>query len=158
MCKCSWAGGRVVEWNSRWSPPFPYCPVSRQCPWKKILMGKNYNHSGSGPDRYWMKILEQRAFEKMNYITSLASFWTALSSSMERIHFLLYNIRNIFRSASFLEHLSESKVNQFFSSKILENSCSHIIISKFLWNNGYKKDTKLFHQVKVSLLTWNHVI
>ena len=22
----------VVEWNKRWSPPFPYCPVSCQCP------------------------------------------------------------------------------------------------------------------------------
>ena len=21
----------VAEWNKRWSPPFPYCPVSRQC-------------------------------------------------------------------------------------------------------------------------------
>ena len=21
----------VVEWNKRWSPPFPCCPVSRQC-------------------------------------------------------------------------------------------------------------------------------
>ena len=25
----------VVEWNKRWSPPFPCCPVSRQCLWKK---------------------------------------------------------------------------------------------------------------------------
>ena len=30
----------VVEWNKRWSPPFPCCPVSRQCPWKKILIEK----------------------------------------------------------------------------------------------------------------------
>ena len=22
----------VVEWNKRWSPPFPCCPVSCQCP------------------------------------------------------------------------------------------------------------------------------
>ena len=22
----------VVEWNKRWSPPFPCCPVSYQCP------------------------------------------------------------------------------------------------------------------------------
>ena len=30
----------VVEWNKRRSPPFPYCPVSRQCPWKKTLIEK----------------------------------------------------------------------------------------------------------------------
>ena len=30
----------VVEWNRTWSPPFPCCPVSRQCPWKKILIEK----------------------------------------------------------------------------------------------------------------------
>ena len=31
---------QVVEWNKKWSPPFPCCPVSRQCPWKKTLMEK----------------------------------------------------------------------------------------------------------------------
>ena len=30
----------VVEWNERWPPPFPYCPVSCQCLWKKTLIGK----------------------------------------------------------------------------------------------------------------------
>ena len=33
----------VVKWNKRWSPPFPCCPVSRQCPWKKILTEKKIN-------------------------------------------------------------------------------------------------------------------
>ena len=28
----------VAEWNKRWSRPFPYCPVSRQCPLKKTLI------------------------------------------------------------------------------------------------------------------------
>ena len=31
----------VVEWNKIWSPPFPCCPVSCQCPWKKTLIEKN---------------------------------------------------------------------------------------------------------------------
>ena len=30
----------MVEWNKRWSPPFPCCPVSCQCPWKKTLIEK----------------------------------------------------------------------------------------------------------------------
>ena len=30
----------VVEWNKKWSLPFPCCPVSRQCPWKKTLIEK----------------------------------------------------------------------------------------------------------------------
>ena len=30
----------VVEWNKRWSPPFPCYPVNRQCPWKKTLIEK----------------------------------------------------------------------------------------------------------------------
>ena len=30
----------VVEWNKRWSSPFPCCPVSCQCPWKKTLIEK----------------------------------------------------------------------------------------------------------------------
>ena len=34
---------KVVEWNKRWSTPFPSCPVSRQCPWKKTLTEKK-NH------------------------------------------------------------------------------------------------------------------
>ena len=28
----------VVEWNKQWSPPFPCCPVNRQCLWKKTLV------------------------------------------------------------------------------------------------------------------------
>ena len=31
----------VVEWNKKWSPPFPCCSVSHQCPWKKTLIEKN---------------------------------------------------------------------------------------------------------------------
>ena len=31
----------VVEWNKRWSPPFPCCPVNHQCLWKKTLIEKN---------------------------------------------------------------------------------------------------------------------
>ena len=30
----------VVEWNKSWSPPFPCCPVNRQCLWKKTLIEK----------------------------------------------------------------------------------------------------------------------
>ena len=30
----------VVEWNKRWSPPFPFGPVSRQYPSKKTLIEK----------------------------------------------------------------------------------------------------------------------
>ena len=30
----------VVEWNKKRSPPFPCCPVSCQCPWKKTLIEK----------------------------------------------------------------------------------------------------------------------
>ena len=39
MSDYSWAGGsgRV---NKRWTPSFPCCPVSRQCPWKKTMIEK----------------------------------------------------------------------------------------------------------------------
>ena len=29
----------VLEWNKRWPPPFPWCPVNRQWLWKKTLIG-----------------------------------------------------------------------------------------------------------------------
>ena len=32
----------VVEWNKRWSLPFPCCPVNRQCLWKKTLIEKKF--------------------------------------------------------------------------------------------------------------------
>ena len=48
--KCLNERVEVVEWNKRWSPPFPCCPVSRQCPWKKTLIKKkNY-------EELWIKI------------------------------------------------------------------------------------------------------
>ena len=31
---------QVVEWNKKWSLPFPCCPATRQCPWKKTLIEK----------------------------------------------------------------------------------------------------------------------
>ena len=34
----------VVEWNKRRFPPFPCCPVSRQCSWKKNLIEKIQTH------------------------------------------------------------------------------------------------------------------
>ena len=40
MSRCSWPG-EVVEWNKRWSPPFPCCPVNCQWLWKKTLIEKN---------------------------------------------------------------------------------------------------------------------
>ena len=30
----------LVEWNKRWSSPFPWYPVSCQCPWKKTRIDK----------------------------------------------------------------------------------------------------------------------
>ena len=39
----------VVEWNKRWSPLFPCCPVSRQCLWKKTLIEKKIFIFESGP-------------------------------------------------------------------------------------------------------------
>ena len=30
----------VIEWNKKWSPPFPCCPISRQYLWKKTLIEK----------------------------------------------------------------------------------------------------------------------
>ena len=27
----------VLEWNKRWSPPFPCCPVNRQCLWQTSI-------------------------------------------------------------------------------------------------------------------------
>ena len=41
-CKCLNVRERVevVEWNKKWSSPFPCCLMSRQCPWKKTLTEK----------------------------------------------------------------------------------------------------------------------
>ena len=35
----------VVEWNKRWFPPFPCCPVNCQCLWKKTLIEKKNNNN-----------------------------------------------------------------------------------------------------------------
>ena len=42
----------MVEWNKRWSP-FPYCPVSGQCPWKKTLIEKK-NDKKKLSKRLWL--------------------------------------------------------------------------------------------------------
>ena len=35
MYRILWADGSGRE-EYRWSPPFPFCPLNRQCPWKKL--------------------------------------------------------------------------------------------------------------------------
>ena len=37
------SGGWKWKSGTRWYPPFPCCPVSHQCPWKKTLIEKKTN-------------------------------------------------------------------------------------------------------------------
>ena len=41
----------VVEWNRKRFPPFPCCPVSCQCPWKKTLIEKKKKYLTISGDR-----------------------------------------------------------------------------------------------------------
>ena len=41
---------KVVEWNKRWTRPFPYCPVNRQCPWKETLIEKKWFYRHGAKD------------------------------------------------------------------------------------------------------------
>ena len=45
----------VVEWNKRWSSPFPCSPVSRQILWRKTLMEKKID----GFEWFWMVSLHK---------------------------------------------------------------------------------------------------
>ena len=58
----------VVEWNKKWSSPFPCCPVSRQCPWKKTLIEKKKENDGR------LSLLEKRKRKrerkKENFVTN----------------------------------------------------------------------------------------
>ena len=57
---CEWV--EVVEWNKRWSPSFPCCPVSRQSPWKETLIKGIYEldsaHFLSVPGLAWQAYLK----------------------------------------------------------------------------------------------------
>ena len=44
----------VVEWNRKRSPPFPCCPVSCQCLWKKALIEKKTTYFSC--NGRWFKI------------------------------------------------------------------------------------------------------
>ena len=51
---------RVVEWNEwnkRRSPPFPCCPVNRQCPWKKTLIEKKKKDNSDNRTILWVFLL-----------------------------------------------------------------------------------------------------
>ena len=74
----------VVERYKRWSPPFPCCPVSRQCTWKKTLIGKKISTSRKPPGTrliYWFLSLLNK--HKNN------EKWKLSSTNKTRIHFLL---------------------------------------------------------------------
>ena len=57
----------VVEWNKRYSPPFPSCPVSLQCPCKKILIEKK---------KIWTQGTWKEQSLRENYNTKL--LWTQI--------------------------------------------------------------------------------
>ena len=61
----------VVELNKRWSPPFPRCPLSRQCPWKKTLIQKKYIY----PFLCFMKNLPITNLRKINFDFLSLNFW-----------------------------------------------------------------------------------
>ena len=74
----------VVERYERWSPPFPCCPVSRQCTWKKTLIGKKISTSRKPPWTrliYWFLPLLNK--HKNN------EKWKLSSTNKTRVHFLL---------------------------------------------------------------------
>ena len=60
----------VVEWNKRWTRPFPYCPVNRQCPWKETLIEKKNDFTDMG----------QKMKENELKLTFL--YWSAFTASM----------------------------------------------------------------------------
>ena len=54
----------VAEWNKRWFPRFPFCPVSRQCPWKKTLIEKKNIRMSNFVLLKWRHFKHKAKFEK----------------------------------------------------------------------------------------------
>ena len=57
----------VVEWNKRWSLPFPCCPVNRQCLWRKP---------------WWKKKLKERFFQEFFSINKTFIFSRRLETRL----------------------------------------------------------------------------
>ena len=57
----------VVEWNKRWSLPFPCCPVNRQCLWRKP---------------WWKKNLKERFFQEFFSINKTFIFSRRLETRL----------------------------------------------------------------------------
>ena len=72
----------VVEWNKRWSPPFPCCPVSQQCPRKKTLIEKNkklYNTSWKPLEDIIQDVLKMCLRGHLKNVFLLKTSWRRLS-------------------------------------------------------------------------------
>ena len=62
----------VVEWNKKRSPPFPYCPASCQCPWKKTLIEKKKKKK-KRPPSYILKCLKAASRVGLIFVLTLGS-------------------------------------------------------------------------------------
>ena len=96
----------VVEWNKKWSSPFPCCPVSRQCPWKKTLIEKKSFISNRTPS----EIFHWEFFEIYLNFYRTSVLGTAVSGFL-----IILNMITFWRQNKFLRLLSIfSIVSQWF--------------------------------------------
>ena len=71
----------VAEWNKRWSPPFPCCPVNRQSLWKKTLIEKVTVVHFSVSNIIWFCLHLKRLYLVLNLfqIFWLSKYWSELN-------------------------------------------------------------------------------
>ena len=82
----------VVEWNKRWFPYFPCCPVSRQCPSKKTLLEK----------KTWLPLLSFKiTFKDTSFHISINSLYGFISLSKMLVEFSLKRLYSSMSAKTF---------------------------------------------------------
>ena len=132
----------VVEWNKKWSPPFPCCPVSRQ--WCYGFIFDLLRQFVTKYDRYYYNI-RQLFYYKMwqTFITKCDSYykiWRLLQIATVRRHEVLYVFKikhtdkilsKILHWSYFLNNFRSSRPDVFCKKGVLRNFAK--FTGKHLW-------------------------
>ena len=122
MSECSWVGGsRRVE--KRWSPPFPCCPVSCQCPWKKTLIEKKKKNQ---KQQFAHVLLNSFVFKSVAKFTGMRMHWSLFSTCYFQHHrkrdASIYNfrwvLRNFLRTLLWWNIYCENLLHTYYNTEI----------------------------------------
>ena len=152
VCERGW---RVVEWNKRWSPPFPCCSVNRQCLRKKTFKKKNLQQTN----------LQRITFHQFDWFLIQKINAIARSSDFKRkiLQMLHINTAYVVQRKTFVKYFVKSHLllvgNYMFkvNNKNTRTRCEIWVSERSIWRQEMFSATAFVESVQL-ICYWCFII